>query len=225
MERGRFGQILRNCLDTETRKAINTLVTLASMSDHTDEHGSWDFGCEFDRRGRGEALNWDLYAFGYDLHSGQLLAVVQIRKFERRRKYPRIRKNYFLIGYNEDNTVFAHPVESRVIHSAIKSDRDVIAAIQRWMFGTDYSHVTRQGDVALIPQRPRTKNTISVHAATIERSHILRADEIRSDGESVWAKNPSLTHPTHPPVSAAGWHKIVISQRAAYWKFAAPTAD
>ncbi len=96
------------------------------------------------------------------------------------------------------------------------------------MFDTsDYGNVLRQGDVALLPvKRPCPKPEVPNYekAANVEHTHLLRADEIRRNG-NVYVLNPTLTHPVHPEVSGQGWYKLVVSQRATYWKFAAPTID
>ena len=70
IKRGAWDEIVATSVDRETWLQIESLVKLAGSS--ADEHGSWHFGCAFDRKQRGEALNWDLYAFGNDLHDGRL---------------------------------------------------------------------------------------------------------------------------------------------------------
>lgn len=227
--RGEYGEILMSTLSAVTKKQVTNLFDLASKAEKVDEHGVWEFGAEFDKKGRGHSTNWDLYAIGRDRFSKRLLIVVQIRRWEKQYKngYPNIRKSYFLLGRNEDETVFAHPVESRVIHSAIKREADIIHAVQSWIFGKDYSFVIRQGDIAMVPvSRPANEAKDKGTTLLIQDSHSLVADEIKT-ATHLYAKNPALHHvpETHPDVSGTGWYKIVVGQRASFWDFAAPTID
>lgn len=230
IERDCYNAIRMNTINERTKKQILNLFAEASAAEKVDEHGAWDFGCEFDRKGRGSALNWDLYGYGRDMHNKRLLIVIQIRQFIRRsaNRYPEIRKSYFLIGRNEDNTAFAHSVESRVVHSAINNGRDVVKAVQDWIFQCDYNKVIRQGDLALVPVRTVNKEAVTIEGNThlLEDSHKLTASDIRINGV-LYALDPELIHlpGTHPSVSAQGWYKVVVGKRAKHWDFAAPTID
>lgn len=231
MKRDSYNAIVMSELDEETRSGVRGLVSRISTADKVDEHGTWEFGCAFDKKGRGQALNWDLYGIGNDIHTGELLAIIQVRQFERRYKngYPNIRKNYFLIGENEDGTAFAHPVSANVIHAAIRAERDVILAAQNWIFGGDYQSLVRHGDLALIPMKSRPAGTKGQlrKVAILESSHRLEAAQIADVDGRIYAKNPTLIHlpGTHPTVEASGWNRVVIGRRADFWKFAAPTVD
>ena len=233
--RGAYNEIPLSRLTPETQEQVRLLVAAAGQASKVDEHGSWDFGIESNKKGRVESLNWDLYALGNDVHSGKFLAIIQIRRFFREKAsyYPSIRKNYFLLGHNEDNSVFAHAVESTVIHSAIRRGADPILACQNWIFNTDYAKVLRQGDLALIPcsKRPSAPR-IAKRTALIEKSHRLWANVIRQSGEGaelvLYAKNPHLVHRpgTHPEVRGENrWYRVAVGQRANFWAFAAPTVD
>lgn len=228
-QRGSYGEIPIYTLDTETRKRISALVEAAATAAKVDEHGTWSFGVTaLNRRGtRWAALNWDLYAHGHDAHSGRLLVVVQIRQAVSGRRWTRVRKNYFLIGHNEDGTAFAHPVSAHVVHHAIRAGRDVIRAVQDWIFGADYGQVRRQGDLAPIPLRRACGERTPLRSMVLEDSHALDASEIRLGAGAVYAKDPRLVHTpgAHPTVEATGWHKIVSGRRAPFWRFAAPTVD
>jgi hypothetical protein len=230
VQRDSYNAIKIMSLNEATRKQIKNLFAEACKADKVDEHGTWDFGADFDSKGRGSALNWDLYAYGKDTHSKRLLIVVQIRQYVKVKKnyFPQIRKSYFLIGRNEDNTAFAHAVESRVIHAAIGKEKDVIKAVQNWIFKCDYKKVIRQGDLALIPVQRVSPHAIMLDSAEhlIESSHQLSASEVRKNGD-LYASNPTLIHlpGTHPTVSGSGWYKIVVGKRAQHWDFAAPTID
>jgi hypothetical protein len=226
--RGRYDEIIFSSIPISIQKKVKKLVTLATKANKVDEHGSWDFGCEFDNRGRGSALNWDLYAYGYDFHSRKLLVIIQIRYYQKAKKnyFPVIRKNYYLLGRNEDKTVFAHPIESRVVRHAVNNGKDPILAIQNWMFQCDYKKVIRQGDIALVPtQRPRGE-LITSNEIVLQDSHQLESEEIYLNGV-YYVKNPRVKHlpNTHPEVKGEGWFKVMVSNRANYWKFAAPTVD
>lgn len=231
MKRDSYNAIVMSELEEETRNGVRSLVSRISTADKIDEHGGWEFGCAFDKKGRGQALNWDLYGIGNDIHTGELLAVIQVRQFERRYKngYGNVRKNYFLIGENEDGTAFAHPVSSNVIHTAIRAERDVILAVQNWIFGGDYESLVRHGDLALIPMKSRPAGTKGQlrKVAVLEGSHRLEAAQIADVDGRIYAKNPTLIHlpGTHPTVESTGWNRVVIGRRADFWKFAAPTVD
>lgn len=227
-KRGSYNEILLESINNETKKKIMNLIKEASNANKIDEHGSWDFGAEFDRKGRGSALNWDLYAYGFDYFSKKLLVIIQIRQYVLRKKgyYPQIRKNYYLLGRNEDGHSFAHSIESNVIHSAIRKNKDVILSVQNWIFGYDYKKIIRQGDIALVPIKKVTAQPIEGSQLLIEESHHLTAEMICQNG-NVYAKNPTLVHlkEVHPTVKGNGWFKVMVANRASYWKFAAPTID
>lgn len=231
IQRGNYDEILLSSIDPETRQQIDQLVDEASDAEKLDEHGSWDFRAAFDRKGRGSAINWDLYGYGYDVHSGQLLIVLQVRKYEKAHKnwWPSIRKNYFLVGRNEDASTFAHSISHAPIFAAIRADRDVVLAVQNWIFGGDYANMLRHGDLALIPLKARPAGSKGQlrRVAILEESHELHATQIAMIEDRIYAKNPALHHlpGTHGDVSAKGWYRIMIGNRAKFWKFAAPTID
>jgi len=122
-------------INERTATQVRNLFREAAESDKVDEHGNWEFAAELDKKGRGYAINWDLYGVGRDRFSRKLLIVIQIRKWEKRTRnaWPRLQKSYFLLGRNEDNTAFAHPVSGRTIHSAIKKGSSVVEAVQCWI--------------------------------------------------------------------------------------------
>jgi hypothetical protein len=232
MERGTYGEIKLSTVDAHAREQINELVDAANTGAAVDEHGAWKFGIQAsNRRGtRGVALNWDCYGFGRDLHSGDFLAVIQVRQTSWNKYGNSSRKSYFLLGRNEDDSVFAHCVESRVIHDAIAKGRDVVLAVQSWMFGGDYAKVLRQGDIALVPVRSPKGDKTDERAASIGSSHgfthLLQCDEVRRN-DHLYALNPTLTHNpgTHHTISGQGWFKVVNSNRARYWDFSKTRVD
>lgn len=121
-----------------------------------DEHRApaWETGCAFDSKGRGEAVNVDVY--GFALSGKQALAVVQVRRYAKSRKnwWPSLRKNYFLVGRNETHIVFAHPIPAGTVHSAIQRDPNpdyVVQAVRAWIFDVPIDKlvtILRHGDVA-----------------------------------------------------------------------------
>ena len=223
-ERGRYGEIKLVDLDEATRKQVRALVNDAGT--RPDEHGSWDFSAEFDGKGRGSAINWDLYAVGNDMYDRQFLAIIQVQRYELQHKnwWPTVHKNYFLVGRNEDNTAFAHPIQAQVIHRAIRDDKDVILAVQNWMFGGDYANLIRQGDIALIHVKSVPAPEVDEQAVMVAESHEIVAKKFRRN-RHLYALDPVISHPQHPMVSGRGWYRVMESKRADYWRFAPPTKD
>jgi hypothetical protein len=222
--RGAYNEIKK--MPIEIQSICDALLKGVINSEKIDEHGGWEFGCEFDKKGRGSSLNYDWYAVGYDQHDGGFLGVLQVRQFIRTRRFGNVRKSYFLCGQNEDGTYFSHPVEARVIHAAIKKNTDIIEAVQSWIFGTDYSKVIRQGDLCLIPVRS-INGTQVPNEVILQGSHRLCADKIYENGD-FFAVNPNLYHlnGTHPTIqNLDGKFKIVVGKRASYYSFAKPTID
>lgn len=225
--RGGYDEIVMSSLDTQTRQAVEELVKAAGS--RADEHGSWEFGTAFDGKGRGQALNWDLYGIGNDVHQGTLLIVIQVRQYEKRHKnwMPNVRKNYFLVGTNEDGSAFAHPVPAQVVRAAVNAERDVVIACQNWIFGGDYSRMIRHGDLALVPltKRPAAP-AVPGSQMLLQDSHQIIGTQFRQNGH-LYVQNPTLVHMpgTHPTVMGQGWFRVVVGARADFWRFAAPTKD
>jgi hypothetical protein len=224
--RGAYGEITQYDFPTN-RERVSELVKAANSGAAVDEHGAWKFGIQSsNRRGtRGLALNWDCYGYGTDIHTGTFLALIQVRQTAWNKYGNSSRKSYFLLGHNEDDSVFAHCVESRTIHAALAANRDPVLASQSWMFECDYARVIRQGDLALVPltHTPHASRT-DARAESLMRSHLLRADEIRLNGV-YYALNPVVVHPVHPRISASGWYKIICANRARFWDFSKTRVD
>lgn len=219
-ERGRYREILLETVEPSLRTEIEEMVEEAA-SDEGALHGTWDFGATFDRRGRGVALNWDLYGYGRDAHDGGLLAVIQVREWRKtRRRFANVRKSYFLVG-RSGTEVFAHPVSPNTLHHAIRNEKGVVEAAQRWMFGAEYAGLQRQGDVALVPARAAGE-PIPEWERIIAASHALEADELRETATgTLYALNPRLRHlpGRHPPLDLQGWHRVAIARRARFNEF------
>jgi len=155
--------------------------------------------------------------------------VIQIRQYEKRTRngWGNVRKNYFLVGTNEDGSAFAHPVSANVVRTAIRLERDVVKACQDWIFGGDYARMIRHGDLALIPLSKRPgADVLATERMVLEDSHEVTASQFRQNGH-LYVQNPTLVHlpGTHPTVSGQGWYRVVVGARADFWRFAAPTKD
>jgi len=228
IKRDDYNAIVMSSLDAATRQRAEKLVRDVSSADKIDEHGGWDFGIEKITSRRSRALNWDLYGFGNDIHSGAFLAVIQVREWTEGKRWNTVRKSYFLIGQNEDGTVFAHPISANVVHAAVRKNSDVVLACQNWMFGGDYAAMLRQGDIALIPLQKRpASDKLSQRTMVLEGSHKLAASQLAQNGH-LYAKAPKLTHApgTHPYVEGdKRWYRVVVGKRASFWNFAVPTVD
>lgn len=205
-----------------------------------DEHRvpAWETGCAFDNKGRGEAVNVDIYGMAFC--GRQILGVVQVRRYAKTHKnwWPSVRKNYFLVGRNETQTVFAHPIPSGAVHAAIRRDpspESPVHAARAWIFEVPIaklSTILRHGDVAAIPVRslPRGERVPledMVEGVQVVDSHVLHGTEIVRVGQRLYARNPLLRHTKgqHANVSGEGWYRVQVGLRADYWRFASPTAD
>ena len=240
-ERGYYSELIRSCTNNIPVKLYHKWTNtfddaLKCISDIEnqgfDEHGGWESGGEFDKHGRGTAISTDIY--GIDI--GRNLYVIQVREYSKRYKngYSNIKKNYFLIGYNENGNPFAHPIPSTVVHGAIKKDRSIkspVKAAQAWIWGIKQEKlntVLRNGDVAMVPVKvvPRKDVIISKGMERIVDSHFIYSKEIRKNG-SIYALNPTIRHMKrqHPTIMGKGWFKVIVGNRANYHEFAAPTAD
>jgi hypothetical protein len=229
LTRDSYGAIALSTLTDIDPQLIRNLVQDVTSADKIDEHGGWDFGIQKLTRRRSRALNWDLYGYGYDVHSGNLLAVIQVREWTEGSRWNSVRKSYFLIGHNEDGSAFAHPVGHAPIHAAIKAGRDVVEAVQNWIFGGDYRNMIRHGDLVIVPMSKRPAGTKGQlrRKAILQESHEVVAAQIAQVEDRIYARNPHLRHipGVHPDVEAQGWCRIIVGKRATAWNFAAPTID
>lgn len=225
-----YGALHEQRIPQRTYATIKRIVADISTGSR-DEHGGWSFGIESVGRHGWASLNWDVYGYRRDRHNRKLLAVVQVRQAVKRKSHywTRVRKNYFLVGRNEDSTAFAHCVPSQVIHHAIKANREVVEACQTWIFGCDYSRVIRQGDLALVPfaRLPVGAVEQTERRLTIADSHVVTADRFWKLGDNIYVDNPYLVHQpqTHAEVIAKGLHRLVLGSRAAAWSFSPESID
>ena len=198
-----------------------------------EKDGAWTTGIETDRKGRGTAVNADL--FGYDEAQG--LAVVQIREATLHpNRYTRVRKDYYLIGRTETGATFAHPVESPARSSKAMSSpeacvRYVLAKV--WdCREKDLEDIERQGDVAFIPvpSIPKAATKLPENEEVVIRdTHVLRGDIWKDPAGVYYTRRGSrLVHTKgqHAPVRAkAGVYRVQPGIRATTWGFTAPHGD
>lgn len=191
---------------------------------------AWTLGIQSDKRRRGEAVNLDVY----DQDSSQKLAVVQIRQARfRPNRFTKVRKDYYLVGRNENGNAFAHPVSS----VARKPDSGVVKALcEIWETTPSVlPKIFRNGDTALIPIRASDAlklraqgKALPIGAKTIAESHLVIADEFFECGGKLYAAGRvRIIHEKsqHPTVQAQGVFRVAVGNRAATWNFTAPTAD
>lgn len=204
-------------------KWVNKMIT--KLSRNADSHGWGNIGkSAFDKKGRGEAINWDLYGYGRDCHCRRKLAVIQVRQYQKLYKngYANVKKSYFLIGNNEDKTAFAHPVSARAIHAAIRNGQDVVREAQGWIFGHKYEKILRQGDVGFV--RAYRAGEYHGDAIVIMGTHRVTG-KISKRGSHLYVEDGVVTHPTHKDEMLPGLWEIIIGRRAPYHEFVEPTAD
>lgn len=232
------GKAIRNC--TEIRDGYDAIMNwkegndvklyaaavIDMFKDCLDEEYA-----DFDAKGRGSALNHDLY--GYDPKQG--VAVIQARQAFRRHKndYMATHKTYFLCGFNEvTDQPFRHPISSAAVRGAIRAGADaagVVAAAQRWMWEVSEKQLkssVRQGDLLLVPERGTPHGTNMGQVMTMAGSHEIHASEIRQNGR-VYALNPQLIHikGQHAPVAVNGWVSVRVARDVRAWNFAARIGD
>lgn len=193
---------------------------------------------EFDKAGRGDAINHDLY--GYDPE--RQLAVVQVRHAFRARRngYLNVRKGYYLVGYTETGAPFRHPVSGHAIQAAARNDgndpAEVVRAAERWIFqvtSRQYRHAVRQGDVLMFRARGTPGDTAEHVGSrcTVMGTHEIRATEIRQDARGeLWAWDPAVYHleHDHAPVYADTvdhWYVIRPGREQDAWDFAQRLGD
>lgn len=228
LPRGRYGEL---CLGDLPKTTIAWYLALEKAIQKALPAWQQVRNADFDRYGRGWSLSIDLYAVGKDMHSGKRLAIVQIRQYVKHTKngYPTIRKNYFLIGRNENGAPFAHAVSAHTVRGAVNRGVDPILAAQRWMFGVDYAVCShRQGDVVAIPvpagKMPKTA-TPAMEVRLPDRHSMAHCTSCACAGDRMFALDAVITHPEHPTISLPGWAEIITAQADGTWNFSPPTID
>lgn len=195
--------------------------------------GVCETGIVSDSRRRGESVNID--PCGWD--DEQALAVLQVRQcIFHPRKFNRVRRDYYLCGYNENGTFFAHSIESPMRSSYAKAaPKNCVEFALSKIWGVKISQldeVVRQGDIAFIPVKnlPADAAPFPEPTMILRESHILRG-EIFTAGESVFVKfGASMRHvkKEHAAIRAkkiSPFYRVALGNRAETWGFSAPTAD
>lgn len=224
---------------------------------------SWDVGRHSGSEG-GFYVNISLYDVATDLMRlpgtapALPCALVQVRYYAPvprdsfGESFPGIRKNYALVGRNEDGSAYSHPVtcHARRVRGPLGS---MCSKAQAWIFGLKSSvkdraallrQMWRQGDVALSPAElsagrrspfegtaPKFTRTLPFRRPVqVMDTHWLdRFSEVTVDrnGEVLEVVDPVLVHRRgeHLPLRLAGRYRVHRGQRAAWHDHAVPTFD
>ena len=194
-----------------------------------EQAGTYTRGIETDKRGYGFAINVSVY--GYD--EIQRLVVMQVRECHITKYGNNVRKDYYLVGYNEQNNVFAHAIESPCRSPKIQNElpeatiRHVLAGI--WECEEhQLEHIIRQGDIAFIPATlPRNSVEIE-NQITLRDTHRITGKIFRAPNGKLYCERASMKHTKgqHVAVRVSGkYYRIQTGQRAETWGFSAPTKD
>lgn len=230
--RGAYDQITK-LVTSASGEILKPDDVIASFSDALPETF-----VEFDRKGRGDALNLDLYGVSDD----RQCAVVQIRHSFCRYKNGHMnrRKDYVLTGVNEETgETFRHPISAAAVRAAIrKNPSDANAAVrgaQRWMWCVTDEQLDagrRQGDILLVPAkgRPAGGEVIDEAVVTVGGSHEVRARAFMlSKSGIVYAEAPTIRHSKnqHEALYADcdGWYSVRVGREAPTWAWGVRLGD
>ena len=209
-------------------------AAITALVDAVADRAAWTLGFSWgDRQGEFEAQNLDVYGFSL---CPQPLAVVQIRRTTRHRYGTDVRKAYALIGIDEGEQVFSHPLPTsprRMPGLATATPADVVAWAEAKIWGIPVARlreVIRQGDVAVIPCRAipgsarAVDPTISLHRWTLAGSHqvTIDGDIWRHPDGSLYARGLveiDHDHGQHHAVAYEGRCRIVVGHagRSPWW--------
>jgi hypothetical protein len=192
---------------------------------------------DFDRKGRGDSLNHDLYSYC----PTEGVAIVQTRHAFRRRAngYLNVHKSYFLVGFNElTGSPFRHPVSAHAVRAAVRkhgADQcGIIRACQAWMFQVSevaLAKSTRQGDVLATPvgAMPSWLERVPGIEASIDTHRVVGLTIARDPTSPtvLWVQNPCITHDReqHAPVFLEGLYLISLAREAKAWDFSRRMGD
>jgi len=191
------------------------------------EGNSWSTGIESDRRRRGESINIACT----DRDDAQRLALIQVRQARfRPNRYTRVRKDYYLVGRNENGNAFAHPVDA----TSKTPLRRVLAGI--WGCDPrDLDDIRRNGDVAFVPVRSIPDHAIPTEdlRITVAGSHVVTGSlrvvwHPDGDLDIYTTRRAKIEHAKrqHPTARVRqGWFRVVVARRGSRWGFTRPTAD
>lgn len=197
-------------------------------------------GIEFNRKQGFEAVNYSVY--GFAIVEGQQLAILQLRRSYRRRAgyFMSVRKDYYLVGRNENGNTFAHPIENVCVRGkALDNIEGAVLKALALIWGVKVDEIgliVRNGDMAFVPVTARSipADAIEILGVTLEGSHTLtpgtRGQVLYSRSLNAhFAKRAAkLSHDKgqHPTAAiVSGIYRVVAGARAAHWGFTRPTAD
>ena len=169
-----------------------------------------------------EAVNIDLY--GVDQEQG--LYLIQVRYWRKGHRFNHKRKEYFLIGRNENKAAFCHSVEVTAFRNKkAYTLKEKVWAAQSWIFGVRYDQmpkVIRQGDMGFLPlEKALPKHTFTDlgNNITIGNSHNIYAASILKDNktEKLYALSPRMQHTKqqHEDIFHTAWVEILEGKRKA----------
>jgi hypothetical protein len=172
----------------------------------------------------------------YSYDEQRRLAVVQVRQcIFRPGRFNKVRKDYYLVGTNENGNAFAHPVETvaRSKTAMATASGGVALALSRiWDCPVDDLHaIRRNGDVAFVPlgRLPADAVEVGENGLTFADSHVVTAEHIyrTPDGTHYVKGRAWLRHEKgqHKAVQCSGVYRVQVGVRAKTWGFTAPTAD
>lgn len=185
---------------------------------------AWTTGIESDRKQRGSAINVRCTA----ADDAAELALIQVREARfRPGRYTKVRKDYYLVGRNENGNAFAHPVDA----TARTTIPQALARI--WDCDPrDVGDVRRNGDVAFVPVRDLPDLPEVDGSITLADSHVVSGTlriEWQPHRVTVYVRGRarlSHTKRQHPTAKVTGgWWRVQVGVRSPVWGFSTPTAD
>lgn len=227
----------------DTRNDFGALIHVPAWARQlvsaAEKAGTYTAGIASNRRHtRGTAINADVY--GYD--KAQQLAVIQVRECRfRQGRFPKVRKDYYLVGYVESGEAFAHPVDSPArSKTALASPEACVAWVLAKIWDcavADVPEIRRQGDIAFVPALlPLGAKPLVVQTITIRGTHVITAHliyEYRCPARPYEityyvARKARAVHTKgeHATVMVRhGYFRVQPGIRAKVWAFTAPVGD
>jgi len=160
---------------------------------------------------------------------------VQVRECQfRPNRYNKVRKQYYLCGWNENGNAFAHPVDSVARSKTAMNTYEggVVLALSRiWdCKPEDVDKVKRNGDVAFVPCTPPIGAVPALQAKIVlAGSHVLTCERIQIKDGVYYAYGPASIRHTkrqHKAVRVGqGCWRVMVGLRFQKWGFSEPTAD
>lgn len=217
---------------SEARGEYNELITVpewvTEMIAEAEKAGVFETGIEWTNRKKSKWAAVNTSVYGYN-SSG--LAVIQVRKSESTKWGVDVKKQYFLLGHNENGSLFSHPVESPCAAAAKRSAAELVDyVLAKKVWGVTVSQlakIQRHGDVGFLPEKLPTNAQKIGSKFQARDSHLINADAVYSDGENVYAQNPHASHTRgqHGDLTLIGIYRVIVGARARVWNFLRPIAD